>query len=112
MNFNINGTDLLNEPTDHKWIGRTVLGYDGNGHPIYVTPRSYEFDFDWLGADSFAQLIGFYQATTGTSQIMLPMWNSATGGFAQYSCTLQEPTYSNSFEGFYGSVKFLILNIK
>jgi hypothetical protein len=111
MNFNINGVDLLTEPTDHYWIAKTVLGFDGNGHPVYVMPRSYELDFDWIDSNSFAQLIGFYNSTTGTSQIKLPTWNSATGGFSSYSCTLEEPSYTHSFEGFYGGVKLLVLNI-
>jgi hypothetical protein len=112
MNFQINGTDLLNEPTNHNWSAKTVLGFDGNGHPIYVSPRQYSMSWDWLDAASFAQLEGFYLATTGTCQIALPTWNSATGGFANYSATLEEPTYTNSFEGFFGSVKLLVLNIR
>jgi len=112
MSFQINGTDLLTEPTDHYWVAKTVLGFDGNGHPIYVTPRQYQLSYDWISSDSFAQLINFYQSCSGTIPVTLPMWNSATGGFASYTATLEEPTYTKSFEGFYGSVNFLILNIK
>jgi hypothetical protein len=106
MNFQINSTDLLTEPTNHKWLAKTILGFDGNGHAIYVAPRQYEMDWDWMDAASFSQLQNFYLSTTGTCQIALPMWNSATGGFSTYSATLEEPTYNNSFEGFYGSVNF------
>jgi hypothetical protein len=112
MNFQINNTDLITEPTNHNWAAKTVLGFDGNGHPIYVAPRQYSMSWDWMDAASFSQLVGFYQLCSGTIQVGLPMWNSATGGFSNYSATLEEPTYSNSFEGFFGSVKLLILNIR
>jgi hypothetical protein len=111
MTFKINGTPFLTNPSNHHWSERQTLGYDGNGHPIYVAPRQHEMTWDWVDSESFSQLQGFYLATTGTCQIDLPKWNSATGGFATYSATLREPTYANSFEGFYGSVKFLVLNI-
>jgi hypothetical protein len=112
MTFKINGTPLLTGPSDHRWSERTMLGIDGNSHAIYVTPRQYEFSFDWLDAASFAQLIGFYQACSGTSSVDLPQWGSATGGYAIYNGVIQEPTYSNSFEGFFGSVKLLVINIR
>ena len=94
MTFAINNTNLITQPSDHYWMERTNLGYDG------------------LEVDAFAQLEGFYLSCTGTCQISLPCWGSATGGFATYSATLREPTYSKSFEGFYGSVKFIALNVK
>jgi hypothetical protein len=112
MDFKINNTDLLTAPTNHGWVTRTRLGYDGNGHPVYATPRQYQLKYDWLDAASFAQLIGFYQMCTGTIPVNLPMWDSASGGFASYNGTLEEPSYGSSFEGAYGAVSFLILNIK
>jgi hypothetical protein len=112
MTFKINGIPFLTNPSNHKWADRNVLGYDGNGHPVYVAPRQFEFSFDWVDAETFSQLVGFYQATSGTCSVDLPKWNSPTGGFATYSATLQEPTYANSFEGNYGSVRFLILNVR
>jgi hypothetical protein len=112
MNFQIDNTDLLTEPTNHNWIAKTILGFDGNGHPIYVTPRQYSMSWDWMDSNSFSQLINFYNSCSGTIQVGLPTWNSATGGFASYNGTLEEPSYTSSFEGFYGSVKLLILNIR
>jgi hypothetical protein len=112
MTFKINGTTLNTPPSNHRWTDRNILGYDGNAHPVYVAPRSYELTWDWLEADAFAQLIGFYNACSGTMTVDLPKWNSSTGGYATYNGVLSEPTYSNSFEGFYGSVKLLVLNIR
>ena len=112
MTFQINSTDLLIEPTDHNWVARTKLGIDGNAHPIYPTPRQYEMKWDFVDAASFSQLVGFFQMCTGTIQVSLPMWNSATGGFSSYTATLEEPSYTKSFEGFYGGVQLLVLNIK
>jgi hypothetical protein len=111
MNFQINGTDLINEPSDHDWIKRTVLGYDGNAHPVYPGHRQYQMKWDFVDAASFSQLIGFYNMCSGTIQVGLPAWNSVTGGFASYNATLEEPSYTSSFEGFYGGVSLLILNI-
>lgn len=112
MTFAINNTNFITQPSNHKWLDRTLLGTDGNAHAIFPAVRQYELDWDWLEPDGFAQLIGFYLSCTGTCQITLPCWNSATGGYASYSATLREPTYSNSFEGYYGGVKLIALNVK
>jgi hypothetical protein len=112
MNFQINNTDLLTEPTNHDWVQRTRLGYDGNAHPIYPGHRNYQMSWDFVDAASFSQLVGFYNMCSGSIQVSLPAWNSATGGFASYNASLEEPSYTTSFEGFYGAVKLLILNIR
>jgi hypothetical protein len=112
MNFKINNTDLLTEPSDHNWQKQVSLGYDGNAHPIYPAPRSYLMKWDWCDAASFSQLENFYNSCSGTIPITLPTFGSPTGGYSVYSCTLEEPSYTSSFDGFFGSVSFLILNIK
>ena len=112
MNFQINSTDLITEPTDHNWQKQTTMGYDGNAHPIYPAPRSYLFKWDFMDAASFSQLVNFYNSCSGTIPITIPTWNSSTGGYAVYSCTLEEPSYASSFEGFYGGVSLLVLNFK
>ena len=112
MNFQINSTDLLTEPTNHNWVARTQLAFDGNAHPVYPANRQYQFSFDWIDAASFSQLENFYLSCSGTIGVTLPAWNSATGGFASYNATLTEPTYSNSMEGFFGGVKLLLINVK
>jgi hypothetical protein len=111
MNFQINNIDLITEPTNHNWIQRTRLGYDGNAHPIYPMPRNYQLKWDFVDAESFSQLVGFFNMCSGTIQVGLPAWNSSTGGFASYNATLEEPSYGTSFEGFYGGVSLLVLNI-
>jgi hypothetical protein len=113
MTFKINGIPFTYPPSTHHWVERNTLAFDGNGHPVYVLPRQYEMWWDWIDSAQFAQLIGFYNSVSGTNcSVDLPTWNSATGGFSTYSATLREPTYTNSFEGHYGSVKFLVLNIR
>ena len=112
MNFNINGTDLLTEPTNHNWVAKTVLGFDGNAHPIYVAPRQYLMKWDFVDAASFSQLVGFYNMCSGSISANLPAWNSPTGGFSSYNATLEEPSYTTSFEGFFGGVSLLFLNVR
>jgi len=112
MNFQINSTDLLTEPTNHNWVARTQLGFDGNAHAVYPANRQYSMAWDWMDAASFSQLVGMYNACSGTMSLTLPTWNSATGGFASYNGTLTEPSYTNSMEGFFGSVKLLLVNVK
>jgi hypothetical protein len=112
MTLKINGTQLTTQPSNSHWIERNQLGFDGNAHPVYVAPRQFEMSWDWMEADAFAQLIGFYQGCTGTMSVDLPMWNGSTGGYATYTGTLREPSYTSSFEGTFGSVKLLILNIR
>jgi hypothetical protein len=113
MTFYVGATKLLTQPSDHRWADRNILGYSGNANPIYSTPRSYEMSWEWLEADAFQQLIGFYQNASGTTKsVSLPAWNSATGGYASYNAQLSEPTYQNSFMGAYGSVRWLLVNIR
>jgi hypothetical protein len=112
MNFQINNTDLLTEPTNHNWVARTRVGYDGNAHPVYVPHRQYQMKWDWMDAASFSQLVAFFQSCSGTVPVTLPAWNSTTGGFAVYTASLEEPAYANSLEGYFGSVSLLILNIR
>ena len=109
----INGVDILNMPSDHAWGDRSILGYDGNGSPIYTNPRSYEMNWDWVDAATLSQMITAFNGATGTSQqVTLPTWNSPTGGYAIYNAIFTEPTYKSSFMGTYCTVKWLLLNVK
>ena len=110
----INGTAFLQQPTDHHWLDRDVIGTDGNGNAIYVAPRQYEMKFDFMDTDTFQQIYGYFQAqgVTGTLTATLPKWNSNPYSFQNYSgCIIREPTYENWFQNWYVGVKLLIVRI-
>ena len=54
--FAVNGVDFLLEPTEHKWLPRTMLGRDGAGHPIYSGVREYEMRFQLASLTDYWQL--------------------------------------------------------
>lgn len=109
-----NGTTLLQQPTDHRWVARDVIGVDGNGNAIYVAPRQYEMKFDFLDTDAFNQLNGFFQAqgVTGTVTATLPKWDANPYQFQNYSgCVIREPEYENWFQNWYVGVRLLVVRV-
>lgn len=113
--FAFNGTNLSLQPTTNKWVDRAILGYDGQGHPIYSAIREHELTWQLINASDLAQIIGFYNVVqnTGTCSVDLPAWGNSQYLFTTYSgCTLQEPTVSENFVEHTTDVKLLILNIR
>lgn len=111
----INGTDLAMQPTNHNWAERDLLGYNGNGNPIYSPVRSYKMTFNLESASDFNQLVGFFNliSTTGSVVSTLPQWAGATYNYVPYSGTIiNEPQFSNYFEEYAEEVSVLITNIR
>ena len=114
--FAINGTELLLYPTEFSWVGRSPLGYTGDGHPEYGGD-SREFQMRWNVESSlqFQQLIGFFNAavSTGTVSVDLPQWNNANYLFYRYTgCVISEPEMGRYFTEHPSDVRLLISNIR
>lgn len=112
--YAVQGTDLTLKPTQGRWLDRDVLGYDGDGHPIYPAVRSFEMSWQYISASDLSQIIGFYNQVqnTGTVAVDLPLWNGNPYQFNRYSgCVLEEPTVGAFFEGTISEVKLLVHNI-
>ena len=115
MVYKINGTELLLQPTTGKWLPRTELGRDGNGHPIYSALRDFEINWVLETPAQQNQLQAFFEAviTTGTASVDLPEYGAATYVFRTYSgCALAEPEQSQYFSENITDVKLLVLGIR
>lgn len=113
--FAFNNTNLTLQPTSGKWDARSSYGIDGQGHPIYSAVRSFELSWQLISPSDLNQILGYYNlvGNTGTVTACLPQWGASTYTFTNYSgTTLQEPEVGEFFQGFYQSVKMLILNVR
>lgn len=112
--FKINGSLLTLQPADHNWVPRSEFGRDGAGHNVYPATRQYELKWDFMTPSEFVELLNHYNNnSTGTVVVDLPEWANSTYQFKSYSgCNLDEPTFSNFFEGYYGGVQLLITSIR
>lgn len=115
MTVKFNGTTLSTQPSDMGWVQRQSLGDDGNGHPIYPTPREFHMEWDIIDATSFAQLQTAYNTAgnTGTLVMTLPQYASSTyQDYAYTGCVPQEPHWDRYFEEHYYGVKWLLVSIR
>ena len=94
MTYKINDTELTLQPTTGRWLPRTELGIDGNGHSMYEPTYSFEIRWQLISPSEYNQIKGFFdaQGQTGTSSIDLPQYGAATYAFHTYSgCVINEP---------------------
>lgn len=112
--FALNGSVLSHQPTTHGWDDRDSLGIDGNGNSIYVSPRQYKLNWDFLDTEEFNEIYAYFlaQGVTGSITSRLPKWRTTPYTFFDYSGTiLREPTYENWFENYYTNVRLIITRI-
>lgn len=115
MAYSINGTTLFLQPTTGRWLERPIKGFDGSGHPIYVSTREFEMRWQLISMTDVEQIQGFFNivAATGTAVVGLPEYNVAPYAFFSYSgCTLEEPMVGEFFEKHQTEVTLLIHNIR
>lgn len=116
--FAINGTDLLIQPSEGKWVNRAVLALDGAGHPIYSAIREFEMDWDIFDTATWNQLQNFYNGigNTGSCVVNLPQYGASQFSFQNYSgCTLGEVEMGGDFitpDGYLTKMKLVIMNIR
>ena len=115
MTYKINGTDIALQPTSGKWITRSNLGYDGNGHPIYAPKRKFELRWGLISQEDRNQLQLFFDAVavTGTAVVDLPEYRSTSYIFYSYSgCVINEPDIDEYFESYSTDMILLVTNIR
>jgi hypothetical protein len=114
--YAINGTDLSLQPSTGQWLGRDILGTDGNGRAIYPNIRSFEMSWDVMPIVDLHQITDLQEASdTSPLVVDLPRW--ATGindyQFRSYSGTYaEEPVVGQYFEQHVMEVKLVIRNIR
>ena len=100
MTYKISGVEIPTQPTTGRWIPRTQVGVDGNGHVIYVGVREYELRWRLSDPSNVAQLQTWFESVgnTGTVVVDLPYYLTGTYGFYSYSgCALGEPDSQSYF---------------
>lgn len=113
--YAFNNTNLTLQPTTGKWVERPSYGVDGEAHPVYSSIRSFELTWALISPSDAKQIIDFYNLVGNTGSVVacLPEWNNVEYSFRNYSgTTLQEPTFSEYFQGFITEARLLILNVR
>ena len=114
MTYKVNGTDIPTQPTTGRWIPRTLLGVDGNGHGIYAGVREFELRWQASDPENVSQIQSWYDSVgnTGTLVVDLPYYLSGTYHFYSYTgCVLREPEIGNYFAGNHTNITLLVTNI-
>lgn len=113
--YAVGNVNFTLQPTKGNWEGRGNLGFDGNGHPIYPSVRSFEIQWDLIHPTDAKQLIDSYNtiSNTGTLVFDLPEYGNANYLFKSYSgCTIQEPTFGDYFQGYLMNGKLTINRVR
>lgn len=111
----INGVDLAMQPTEHKWVTPSPLGYNGNGTPIYPALWEYELVFNLESASDFNNLMSYVNLISVTGSIVagLPERGAVAYSFRNYSgCHLTQPEMQGYFEEYSQDVRLLITGIR
>lgn len=112
--YAVNGTDLLQPPTEGAWIMRDPIGITGDGHPVYPNAREFELRFNLMPMDVWQQLQGFYDVigTTGTAVVTLPKYANPFIFYSYSGVTLQEPNVGSYFVDHVADVTLRVLGIR
>lgn len=113
--YKLNGTELTMQPTSGRWMPRTQLGIDGNGHAVYSGVREFEMRFNLQNPSEYNQIINFFNAyqPTGTVIVDLPEFGANIYNFKSYTgCNIYEPEMGEYFDEFHQEILLLVTNIK
>lgn len=111
--YAINTNDLC--PETARWIPKSPLGIDGNGHPIYSAVKEFEMTWGLISMSDFNTLYQSYVlvSNTGTITADLPEWGASDFRFRRYSGTIiHEPETGEFFTNHVSNVRLLITNIR
>lgn len=112
--YAFNGTNLSLIPTEGHWTEPAEYGYDGFGHPITSSFRSFEMTWQLISTSDLKQLIDFVAlvSNTGTMAVDLPQWGAADYVFSTYSGTTLSPVQVGAyFMGYVQNVSLLVLRV-
>lgn len=115
MTFKLNGVEFPLQPTSYQWVDRPSKGFDGDGRPIYVAPRSFEMRWDLADVSGTYAVQQWYQevSASGTVVVDLPKYQSADFEFYSYSgCVINEPSYGEYFNRHKTDVVLLVRGIR
>lgn len=112
--YAFNGSNLLLIPAEGRWTEPSEYGYDGFGHPIVSSFRSFEMTWPLMSTAELKQLIDSVAqvASTGTCAVDLPQWGAVDYIFTTYSGTTLSPVQVGAyFMGYVQNVSLLVLRV-
>ena len=112
--YSINGASIL-QPTSHQWVERDLIGFDGNGRPLYSPIGDFELSWQLMSVSDLKTLIDAQITTsnTGTAVVDLPKWGDSAYLFYSYSGTyISRPTVGTYFVEYVEDVRLLITSIR
>jgi len=65
MTYKVNGTELLIQPTNSRWLARESLARDGAGHNVYPGVYQFEMTFQLEFTSGTSQLQDFLRCCCG-----------------------------------------------
>jgi hypothetical protein len=113
--FSLNGTTFIMQPTTATHDQRDNMGFDGNGHPVYPSVRSFKITWNLMHPTDAQQIINAYNAVqnTGTVSFDLPFYGDGGYQFKCYSgCTIEEPEFGEYYMGYITDGKLIIHNVR
>lgn len=113
--YAMNGTNLSLQPTEGKWNTPDQYGFDGGGHPILSSFRTFELSWGLISTSDLAQLNNFFNSVsnTGTIAVDIPEWGASQYKFRRYSGTVLSPLEVGAyFQEYVQDVRLLILRIQ
>lgn len=113
--YQIDGTELIIQPTLGRWMPRSSAGITGDGHAIYAGVREYEMRWQLNSASGYNQLMNYFEGIdpTGTAVVDLPRFAFSNYEFFSYSgCVLREPETGPYFTQNNINVILLVSNIR
>lgn len=111
MTYAVNGTEFVIQPTTGRWIPQSAVGITGNGTPIYPSVRMFEIRWNLVTPEHANQIVGFFETIgfTGTANVRLPEYTSATYQFVYYSgCVLYQPEFGVYFAEHYQDIVMMV----
>jgi len=115
MTYKLNGAELLIPPTAYGWMPRKQLGINGLKKLIYAPTYAFEYVWDALTPEQFAQLYNAWKAieSAGFVTIEIPKYNASTYVFETYTgVVIDEPSIGDKyFQGYQMQITMLARGI-
>ena len=113
--YGVNGIKLTLQPSQGVWEGLDIIGFDGDGRPIY--PSVGEFTLSWglMSTSELKQINDIYLSVSNTGTVVteLPKWGDTDYLYYAYSGTIVDrPTVGEYFMGYVTNVALVIGKIR
>ena len=112
--YSANGVSIF-QPTEGQWVGKDLLGIDGQGRKVYPALKEFQLSWGLLTTTQLSQLINLQLAVSSTGSVVidLPEWGASGYIFKSYSGTyISEPEVGAYFSEHVTDTKLVVSNIR